>query len=126
MGAEVKAELERLNEDWNRAWIEKDALSVEEMMAEDYVYIAPGGQVLDRATVVGIIRSTSYHLDWGRRTEVEIRELGPDTGMILSRWQGQGSFERRAFKDDHRCISVCVRRAGRWLITAEQANSIST
>src|SRR5688572_16736456 len=35
------ADLERLNQTWNRAWIDKDAARIEKMMADEYVYVAP-------------------------------------------------------------------------------------
>ena len=41
-------QLHELNDRWFQAWQEKDAATVERLMAEDYVYIAPSGIVLDR------------------------------------------------------------------------------
>lgn len=40
-------ELEALNEIWNRAWLQKDVLTVERLAAREYVYITPDGQVVD-------------------------------------------------------------------------------
>ena len=42
------SELHDLSERWFQAWLEKDAETVERLMAEDYLYIAPNGLVLDR------------------------------------------------------------------------------
>jgi ketosteroid isomerase-like protein len=41
-------DLERLNQTWNRAWLENDAARVEKMMAEEYVFITTNGQLWDR------------------------------------------------------------------------------
>jgi hypothetical protein len=39
----MTADLEHLNEIWNRAWLEKNVTLVENLIADDYVYIAPNG-----------------------------------------------------------------------------------
>src|SRR5258708_7706787 len=103
------AELQRLNETWNRAWLEKDAATVERLMAEDYLYVGPNGPVLDRPSIPSyervsrprtIIRSPSYRLDRSTRTEVVVRPLGLDAAIIRHRSQSAGTFEGVAFEED--------------------------
>ena len=114
------SELHGLNERWNQAWLEKDAATVEYLMAEDYMYVAPNGLVLDRQAILAIIRSPSYRLDYATRTEVVVRALGREAAVVRHRAQAAGSFEGTAFTDDHRCVMVCERRAGEWRIVLEQ------
>ncbi|MBI3410439.1 MAG: nuclear transport factor 2 family protein [Planctomycetes bacterium] len=116
------SELHGLNERWIRAWFEKDAATVERLMALDYLYIAPNGLVLDRQAILGIIRSPSYRLDRGARTEVVVRALGRDAAVVRDRWQGAGSFEGTSFTDDNRCVRVWERQAGEWRIVMEQCS----
>ena len=63
------SELHGLSERWFQAWLEKDAATVERLMAEDYLYVGPSGLVLDRQAILAIVRSPSYRLDQGTRTE---------------------------------------------------------
>ena len=116
------SELPGLNEQWIRAWFEKDDATVERLMAEDYLYVAPNGLVLDRRAILGIIRSPSYRLDHGARTEVVVRALGRDAAVVRDRWQGAGSFEGTSFTDDHRCVRVWERQAGEWRMVMEQCS----
>ena len=51
------AELQGLSERWYQAWLEKDAITVERLMAEDYIYIGPNGMTLDRQGILAIIGS---------------------------------------------------------------------
>ena len=44
-------ELERLNQAWLEAWLAKDGAAIEAMMAPEYTYIAPNGQVLDLSLI---------------------------------------------------------------------------
>jgi ketosteroid isomerase-like protein len=124
-GAEEQAllsELHHLNETWNQAWFRKDAATVERFAAEDYVYVAPNGFILDRAAILRIIRSPSYRLDHGGNTEVIVRLLGREAALIRRRWQGGGSFEGTAFTDDQRCVMVWARKDGEWQVVFEQCS----
>ena len=116
------SELQGLSERWFQAWLEKDAATVERLTAEDYLYIAPSGLVLDRQAILAIVRSPSYRLDQGTRTEVVVRAVGPEAAVVRHRYQGAGSFEGTSFTDDHRCVTVWEKRAGEWRIVMEQCS----
>ena len=119
------SELHGLSERWFQAWLEKDAATVERMVAEDYVYVAPSGLILDRQAILAIIRSPSYRLDRGTRTEVVVRALGPEAAVVRHRYQGTGSFEGTSFTDDHRCVMVWEKHAGQWRLVMEQCSFTS-
>ena len=116
------ADLERLNQIWEQAWLDKDAALVEKLMADEYLYIAPNGQMFDRQAILKIIRSPSYHLDKGTRTEVIIKPVANDVAVVVHRSQAEGSLEGKSFKDDHRCSMLCVRRGGQWRVILEQCS----
>jgi uncharacterized protein (TIGR02246 family) len=116
------SELHELSERWFQAWLKKDAATVEGLMAEDYMYVAPNGLVLDRQAILGIIRSPSYRLDHGTRTEVVVRALGQDAAVVRHHYQGAGSFEGTSFTDDQRCVMVWEKQAGEWRLVMEQCS----
>ena len=115
-------EVRDLSERWYQAWLEKDATTVESLMSDDYLYVGPNGLTLDRQAILAIIRSPSYRLDHGTRTEVVIRALGPEAALERHRYQGAGSFEGTAFTDDHRGVMVWERHAGEWRLVMEQCS----
>jgi ketosteroid isomerase-like protein len=121
----IMDEVLALNDAWFRAWFEKDAAAVERMTTTDYVYVAPNGQILSRATILGIIQSPNYRLFNGGFTEVSVRRFGDDVAIVLRRWQGQGTFNGNVFTDDHRCTMVCARDQSGWKVVAEQASPIT-
>jgi ketosteroid isomerase-like protein len=119
----VTAELEQLNERWLRAWLEKDAAAVERLMADDYVYVAPTGQTLDRAAILGVIRSPGYRLHCWARTHVVVRMLGDSAAVIRHRGQGEGEFEGKPFQEDHTCVAVWARVGSQWQVVMEQCTA---
>jgi uncharacterized protein (TIGR02246 family) len=114
------SEVHSLNDRWNRAWLEKDAATVDRLMAEDYLYVAPNGSVLDRHAILTIIRSPTYRLDYATRTEVLVRALGPEAAVVRHGSNAAGSFEGTSFTDDHTCVMVCEKHGGEWRIVMEQ------
>jgi hypothetical protein len=121
----MSSELLNLSECWFRAWLEKDAATVERLAAEDYVYISPNGAVLDRQAILAVIRSPSYRLDHGTRTDVVVRVMGNEAAVVRHRYQGAGSFEGTSFTDDHRCVMVWEKVAGQWRLVMEQCSHSS-
>ena len=115
-------ELHRLSERWYQAWLEKDAATVDRLMAEDYFYVGPNGIALDRQAILAIIGSPSYRLDYGTRTEVVVRALGQEAAIVRHRWQGAGSFEGASFTDDNRCVLVWEKQAGEWRLVLDQCS----
>ena len=118
----MAAELHDLCERWFRAWLEKDAATVERLAAPDYLYVSPAGSTLDRQAILGVIRSPSYRLEHGTRTDVVVRALGRDAAIVRHRYRGSGSFEGTAFTDDQRCVMVWERQAGEWRLVMEQCS----
>jgi hypothetical protein len=118
----MESELLRLSERWFQAWLQKDDASVEELADEDYVYVGPTGLILDRKAILAVIRSPSYRLDHGTRTEVSVRAVGEDAAIVRHRYQGNGSFEGLAFTDDHRCMMVWEKQSGEWRLVMEQCS----
>jgi uncharacterized protein (TIGR02246 family) len=116
------SELHDLNERWYQAWLEKDAETVDRLMAEDYLYIAPSGMVLNRQAILAIVRSPSYRLDHCTRTEVVIRAVGQEAAVVRHRCQAAGSFEGTSFTDDNRCAIVWEKHGGQWRIVLEQCS----
>ena len=121
----MKDDLERLNQIWNRAWLDKDAATVDKMMAAEYVYIAPNGQLLDRQSILAIIRSAGYRLDSSTSTEVSIKPLGNNAATMIHRSQAEGEYEGKSFKDDHRCTRIWTRQGSEWQIVHEQCSPIT-
>jgi ketosteroid isomerase-like protein len=119
------SEIERASQAWTTAWLEHDAAAVDGMMAPGYIYITPTGQVLDRATILDVVRSPEYQAS-GNRSEVSVVPVGPDAAVVVSRWQGRVNYQGRLFEEDHRCTSVFVRDGQRWRVAAEHASAITS
>ena len=120
----VQQQIEHLSKTWNTAWLENDSATVDRLMAPEYVYVAPNGQILDRRTILEAILSPSYKIHHGTWTELHIKVFSNDAAVIIDRFQGTGTFHGNTFTDDNRCARVCLRRNGAWQIAFEQASPV--
>lgn len=118
----MSSELHRLSESWFQAWQRKDAATVERLAAADYIYVAPNGSTIDRQAILAIIRSPTYRLDHGTRTDVVVRAVGDSAAVVRHRYRGAGSFEGRSFTDDQRCVMVWEKHTGEWQLVMEQCS----
>jgi uncharacterized protein (TIGR02246 family) len=118
----MSTELHDLNETWFQAWLEKDPATVDRLMADDYVYIAPSGLILDRQAILAIIRSPSYRLDHITRSEIVVRVVGHEAAVVRDRRRAAGSYDGASFTDDHRGVMVWEKLAGKWRLMMEQCS----
>src|SRR5262249_39082862 len=119
------SELHDLSQRWFQALLDKDAETVDRLLADDYICVAPNGAIFDRQIILAIIRSPNYRLEHGTRTEVVVRALGQEAAVVRHRNQGAGSFEGISFTDDHRCLIIWEKQAGEWQLVMEQCSNAS-
>ena len=105
-------ELQGLSERWYQAWLEKDATTVERLMAEDYVYVGPVGWPSIAAAILGDHTLSELSAGSWDGTEVVVMYSGHEAAIVRGRWQGAGSFEGTSFTDDNRCVLVWEKQAG--------------
>jgi hypothetical protein len=95
-------ELQGLSERWFRAWLEKDAATVERLAAEEYLYVAPSGSVLDLRVILvchGVGET--------------VRRMATRDGAVLLQQQVAGRIPHRYNMGVDRCGSqVCWREPG--------------
>jgi len=121
----MRADVEALMTMWQDAWFTNNARAIAEMMADDYVYVAPSGAIMDRETILDVVGDPTYGLTGGAHTEKVVSMLGEDAAIVQRRWRGSGTYRGQVFVEDHRCVTICDRSSGRWRIRYEQCSAIA-
>jgi ketosteroid isomerase-like protein len=119
----LRTGVEAMMKAWQDAWFGKDGRAIDAMMADDYVYVAPNGKVMDRATILGVVGDPTYALTDGAHTETVVTMLGNSAALVRRRWQGSGTYRGQTFVEDHRCVTICEHTGGRWRIRYEQCSA---
>ena len=119
----MRTDVEALMTAWQAAWFAKNGTAIAEMMADDYVYVAANGAVMDRTTILGVVDDPTYALTGGAHTETVVSMLGDGAAMVRRRWQGSGTYRGQAFVEDHRCVTILDRSSGQWRVRYEQCSA---
>src|SRR6266567_1917038 len=113
-----------LVERYDSAWNRKDAASVKQILAADYVYFTSKGGIQSRQHVLDTLLSSKYVLASAERSEMKVYRAS-DAAVVSSRWKGHGSYDGQEFHDDQRCSIVLVREKQVWQVLSEHCTQIA-
>ena len=108
---------------YDDAWNKKDAKTVGEILAGEYVYFSSTGGLSDRRETLDFLASPKYVLTFVERSELKIFRHG-ETIVVSSRWKGKGSWAEGEINDDQRCGQVFVREGKTWKLLSEHCAQI--
>lgn len=121
----AESDLAALEKDWAQAFIKNDAEVIGRYMADDWTVISPDGNVIDKATFLGLIKSgvlTHEQMEFG---EVKVRVYG-DTAVVTSRATSTGRFRGERFSEVELSTDVLVKQKGQWKSVVTHLTRIAT
>jgi ketosteroid isomerase-like protein len=113
MKDKAEEELNTLEKEWALAFVKNDAEAIGRYMADDWMVISPDGNVIDKATFLGLIKSGVLTHDQMEFAEVKVRVYG-DTAVVTSRATSKGKFQGVAFSELERSTDVLMKQKGQW------------
>ena len=120
---EAENQLRAANADYDRAIVTADAAALNEILAEDYIYVTAEGEVRDKPTQIVNLTSGRFQVMSAGSEDVQIRWIGDHALMI-------GRFPARLRRDDgevrinERYSTLWTREGGRWRLRHEHASLI--
>ena len=101
----MPTDVETLMTAWQDAWFTKNGRAIAEMMTDDYIYVAPNGAVMDRATILGVVNDPDVrdHGGHAHRDGSEHARRGRSNGAasVARQWDISGSGVRRGSPMPH-------------------------
>lgn len=108
---------------YDDAWNKKDAKTVGEILAADYVYFSSTGGLSSRKESLDFLVSPKYVLTFVERSEIKTFRSG-ETVVVSSRWKGKGAWAEGEINDDQRCGQVFVKDGKAWKLLSEHCVQI--
>ena len=108
---------------WAEALRTLDLDALEQLMADEYAIIQPGGGVVDKLATLDSLRGERRHWEIARSDEHDVRIYG-ETAVVIGRWTGKGVNQGQAFDYQARYLCVWVKRDGRWQMVADQSTEV--
>ena len=110
---------------YDDAWNKKDAKTVGEVLAPDYLYFTSTGGHSTRRESLDFLVSPKYILPFVERSEIKAFRH-ENTVIVSSRWKGQGSYDQGEINDDQRCGQVFVKDGKTWKLLSEHCVQIAS
>ncbi|CAN5705549.1 hypothetical protein BH10CHL1_BH10CHL1_16910 [soil metagenome] len=109
---------------WTAAFLQLDIAAIEQLMADDYTILQPGGVVLGKVETLASLRSEQRHWASAVSDDQHVRVYG-DTAVVIGCWTAKGVNHGATFDYQARYTAVWVKRAGRWQMVADQSTEIT-
>lgn len=118
-------EIEALEIEHNKALINGDVATLENMMSEDYTLITTRGELRSRAEVLRIFSHPKFNFEYRQISDIRIRVYG-DTAIVTGRATQSVQQGGKDNGDTYIYTRVYVRHGGAWLAVALQATRVET
>ena len=120
---ETEQLLRQMNDDWTKALVRADRVTLDRIMADDFFFAYPM-EGDDKAQFVGDVVSGDVKVESLTRENITVRIWG-DTAVLTGRDSARWSYQGRDFSGHYKVINVYARRDGKWRLVSVQACPIS-
>jgi ketosteroid isomerase-like protein len=115
----VEQELRKKNDDWVRAFIDRDVATLNQIMADDCIFTHPlEGD--DKAQFISDVESGALIIEHMERDHVDVRVYG-STAVLSCRDDARWLYGGREISGIYRTLHVYARREEGWQLVAIQS-----
>ena len=120
-GSAVKA----LEKRWQKAIVNKDVKTIDELLASDFVATSSTGRVGSKSTLLGTIRRDKNEYKSADARGMSVRMLGPRVAVVTGIATESGTTpDGTSFTNSRRFTDTWMRRDGKWRCVASQATEV--
>jgi ketosteroid isomerase-like protein len=123
MSDPVKQEVADQVRKYEESLLRGDGDALMSVLAEEFVLVEPTGAVVDRASVVGQIRSGALRYEFIDVKEADVRLYG-NAAVATDRTSVKGSNQGFEFSGQYRGVDVFIKRDGVWQCVLTQETTI--
>ena len=120
---ETEQELRQLNDEWVKALVRRDAITLARIMADDFVFAYPlEGD--DKAQFIDDVLSGDLLVEHLSRENVSVR-IWEQTAVLTGRDSVKWIYKGREFSGHYKIIQVFIHRNSLWQLVTVQACPIA-
>lgn len=119
---DIPALIQRLNEEIGVALTRADFVTLDRLIAPDYLYENDRGLKLTKLQIMTFMRTGNLRYDYVNSSESSVTVSDDLTGATLAALaQSRGQFMRQPFNDNYRYRNTYEKRAGGWQLVSGYA-----
>lgn len=120
----VEQELIKLENEWADAWVKRDVAFFDRIMADDYTWTSPWGDVSTKAQDLALVKSGQDVVKSWVLADMKVRVYG-DAAVVTGRDTVKETYKGEDVSGQHRWTHTWVKRAGRWQCVAAHSSEIT-
>jgi ketosteroid isomerase-like protein len=120
----VEQELIKLEKEWTDAWVKGDVAFFDRIMADDYTWTSPWGEVVAKARNLALVKSGEDVITAWVLAEIKVRAYG-DAAVVTGRDTIKETYKGEDVSSQNRWTHTWVKRAGRWQCVAAHSSEIA-
>lgn len=121
----TETEVKDFIREYDQMWASRDTGLMKRAMGDQYIYFTSTGSTRSRSDIISwFTPADKYKVEKAERTEISIQLQG-NTGIVSSRWVGNGIFGNDKFNDDQRCSLIIQKSDGKLKLLAEHCTQIA-
>lgn len=116
---EIEQHVRQLNDDWVKAMMRGDGMSLNRIMADDFFFTYPlEGD--DKDQFIADVTSGNLKIQHISREQVSVRVFG-QTAVLTARDSATWLYNGRELAGQYKIMSIFIERGGQWQLCAVQA-----
>jgi ketosteroid isomerase-like protein len=120
----AEQELITLENEWADAWVKRDVAFFDRIMADDYTWTSPWGEVLTKAHNLALVKSGEDVIKSWVLADIEVRVYG-DAAVVSGRDTIKETYKGEDVSSQNQWTHTWVKRAGRWQCVAAHSSEIA-
>ena len=124
MGGGAEQEIKSLITQVREAQVKGDASTVQQLLADDYTFTNPYGEVMTKEQVVSDLKSGNLKFQTNKADDVKVKTYG-DTAVATAHVTLAGQRGGQDITGQYRATWVFVKNQGRWQPVAGQSTRIA-
>jgi ketosteroid isomerase-like protein len=120
----VEQELIKLENEWADAWVKRDVAFFDRIIADDYTWTSPWGEVWTKAQDLALLKSGQDVIKSWVLADMKVRVYG-DAAVVTGRNTIKETYKGEDVSGQNRWTHTWVKRAGRWQCVAAHSSEIA-
>ena len=120
----VEQELIKLENEWADAWVKRDVAFFDRIIADDYTWTSPWGEVWTKAQDLALLKSRQDVIKSWLLADMKVRVYG-DAAVVTGRNTVKETYKGEDVSGQNRWTHTWVKRAGRWQCVAAHSSEIA-
>lgn len=117
---QLEQEVRRFEYDWGVAYLRRDMMALEQILADEYTFIDPLGEISDKRENLAHIRTGACVIENTESSDIRVR-VYDHTAVVTARSTFKARYKGFGFRGECQYTDILVKRDGRWHAVASHA-----